>query len=72
MYSFRVKLNCLILLVSESISCNHAWLAVEKTRIQLFGDYTMSFEQLCWYVEAAMACCNPGSYLKFECDDASK
>ncbi|KAL7163931.1 hypothetical protein ACSBR2_039943 [Camellia fascicularis] len=42
-----------------------AWLGVEKARGELFGAYSISFDQLCWYSDAVIQH-NPGSYINLE------
>ncbi|KAL7247632.1 hypothetical protein ACSBR2_002527 [Camellia fascicularis] len=50
------------------ISYHVAWLGVEKARGELFGAYSASFDQLCWYSEAVMEH-NPSTYINIECDE---
>ncbi|XP_028069208.1 uncharacterized protein LOC114271775 [Camellia sinensis] len=44
------------------VSYRRAWMGVEKARGLIFGDYSSSFDDLRWYVDAANDC-NPGSVL---------
>ncbi|XP_028060256.1 uncharacterized protein LOC114263872 [Camellia sinensis] len=53
------------------VSYHQAWLGVEKTKGDIFGDYLMSFNQLRWYVDVAKSC-NPRGYIEFECDDTKR
>ncbi|XP_028075712.1 uncharacterized protein LOC114277951 [Camellia sinensis] len=48
-----------------------AWMGVEKARGLVFGDYSSSFDDLRWYVDAANDC-NPGSVFDMEFDVDSK
>ncbi|KAL7214473.1 hypothetical protein ACSBR1_026811 [Camellia fascicularis] len=45
-----------------------AWLGIEKARGELFGAYSVSFYQLCWYREIVMQY-NPGSYVDIDYDE---
>ncbi|XP_028072349.1 uncharacterized protein LOC114274585 [Camellia sinensis] len=45
-----------------------AWLGVEKSRGELFGAHSISFDQLRWYSTAVMEH-NPGTYTNIEYDD---
>ncbi|KAL7164289.1 hypothetical protein ACSBR2_040243 [Camellia fascicularis] len=53
------------------VSYRRAWMGVEKARGLVFGDYSSSFDDLRWYVDAANAC-NPGSIFDMEFDIDSK
>ena len=53
------------------VSYRRAWMGVEKARGLVFGDYSSSFDDLRWYVDAANAC-NPGSVFDMEFDFDSK
>ncbi|KAL7175241.1 hypothetical protein ACSBR2_028946 [Camellia fascicularis] len=53
------------------VSYRRAWMGVEKARGLVFGDYSSSFDDLCWYVDAANAY-NPGSVFYMEFDITSK
>ncbi|KAL7172800.1 hypothetical protein ACSBR2_032302 [Camellia fascicularis] len=45
-----------------TITYNHAWLGVEKARTTTFGDFSMSYDEIRWYMDIMMST-NPGSYL---------
>ncbi|KAL7165434.1 hypothetical protein ACSBR2_041169 [Camellia fascicularis] len=49
------------------VSYRRAWMGVEKVRGLVFGDYSSSFNNLRWYVDAANDC-NPGSVFDMEFD----
>ncbi|KAL7221352.1 hypothetical protein ACSBR1_023330 [Camellia fascicularis] len=53
------------------VSYRRAWIGVEKARGLVFCDYSSSFDDLRWYVDAANAC-NPGSVFDMEFDIDSK
>ncbi|KAL7193308.1 hypothetical protein ACSBR2_025004 [Camellia fascicularis] len=53
------------------VSYQRAWMGVEKVRGLVFGDYSSSFDDLRWYVDAANAG-NPGSVFDMEFDIDSK
>ncbi|XP_028126229.1 uncharacterized protein LOC114322965 [Camellia sinensis] len=53
------------------VSYRRARMGVEKALGLVFGDYTSSFDDLRWYVDAANAC-NPGSVFDMEFDIDSK
>ncbi|KAL7207545.1 hypothetical protein ACSBR1_029479 [Camellia fascicularis] len=55
------------------VSYRRAWMGVEKARGLVFGDYSSSFDDLCWYVDAANAY-NPGSvfYMEFDIDSKGR
>ncbi|XP_028091735.1 uncharacterized protein LOC114292030 [Camellia sinensis] len=53
------------------VSYRRAWMGIEKARSLVFGDYSSSFDDLRWYVNAANAC-NPGSVFDMEFDIDSK
>ncbi|XP_028081926.1 uncharacterized protein LOC114283302 [Camellia sinensis] len=53
------------------VSHRRAWMGVEKARGLVFGDYSSSFDDLRWYVDAANAC-NPRSVFDMEFDIDSK
>ena len=48
-----------------SISYYHAWLGIERSRNQLFGNHLLSFDQLRWYIDVALSN-NPGSKFVLE------
>ncbi|KAL7225722.1 hypothetical protein ACSBR1_020976 [Camellia fascicularis] len=48
-----------------------AWMGVEKAKGLVFGDYSSSFDDLRWFVDAANAC-NPESVFDMEFDIDSK
>ncbi|KAL7173646.1 hypothetical protein ACSBR2_032995 [Camellia fascicularis] len=50
------------------ISYSIAWLGVEKARGELYGDHSVSFDQLRWYSNAVMEY-NPGSYINLDFDE---
>ncbi|XP_028053541.1 uncharacterized protein LOC114257923 [Camellia sinensis] len=45
-----------------TIMYNHVWLGVEKGRTTTFGDFSMSYDEIRWYMDIVMST-NPGSYL---------
>ncbi|KAL7173014.1 hypothetical protein ACSBR2_032477 [Camellia fascicularis] len=49
------------------ISYRVAWLGVKKARNEVFGDHTMSFDQLRWYSDVVMEN-NPHSYINLDFD----
>ncbi|KAL7259528.1 hypothetical protein ACSBR1_005424 [Camellia fascicularis] len=49
------------------MSYHVAWLGVEKARKELYGDHSISFDQLHWYNNAVMKY-NPGSYINLDFD----
>ncbi|XP_028069267.1 uncharacterized protein LOC114271827 [Camellia sinensis] len=53
------------------VSYRHTRMGVEKARGIVFGDYSSSFDDLRWYVDAANDC-NPGSVFDMEFDVDSK
>ncbi|KAL7190808.1 hypothetical protein ACSBR2_022983 [Camellia fascicularis] len=53
------------------VSYWRAWIGVEKARGLVFGDYSSSFDDLRWYVDAANDC-NSGSVFDMEFDVDSK
>ncbi|KAL7201583.1 hypothetical protein ACSBR1_033307 [Camellia fascicularis] len=55
------------------VSYRRAWMGVEKASGLVFGDYSSSFDDLHWYVDAANAC-NPGSvfYMEFDIDSKGR
>ncbi|XP_028070163.1 uncharacterized protein LOC114272641 [Camellia sinensis] len=55
------------------VSYRRAWMGVEKAKGLVFGDYSSSFDDLRWYVDATNAC-NPGSvfYMEFDIDRRHK
>ncbi|KAL7161207.1 hypothetical protein ACSBR2_041791 [Camellia fascicularis] len=53
------------------VSYRRAWMGVEKARGLVFGDYSSSFDDLRWYVDAVNTC-NPGSVFDMEFDIDSK
>ncbi|KAL7193686.1 hypothetical protein ACSBR2_025325 [Camellia fascicularis] len=53
------------------ISYRVVWLGVEKSKGELFGAHSISFNQLCWYNHAKLEH-NPGSYINIECDDLTQ
>ncbi|KAL7203345.1 hypothetical protein ACSBR2_016604 [Camellia fascicularis] len=48
-----------------TITYNHAWLGVEKARTTTFGDFSMSYDEIRWYMDIVMST-NPGSYLRLD------
>ncbi|XP_028071938.1 uncharacterized protein LOC114274245 [Camellia sinensis] len=48
-----------------TITYNHAWLEVEKARTTTFGDFSMSYNEIRWYMDIVMST-NPGSYLSLD------
>ncbi|KAL7239050.1 hypothetical protein ACSBR2_005030 [Camellia fascicularis] len=48
-----------------TITYNHAWLGVEKARTITFGDFSMSYDEIRWYIDIVMST-NPGSYLRLD------
>ena len=50
-----------------TISYDQAWMGVEKARGMLFGDHSLSYQQLRWYIQAANES-NPGSHFVLEGD----
>ena len=48
-----------------TITYNHAWLGVEKARTTTFGDFSMSYDEIRWYMDIVMNT-NPGSYLRLD------
>ncbi|KAG5524298.1 hypothetical protein RHGRI_031088 [Rhododendron griersonianum] len=54
-----------------SISYKRAWTGVEKSKAEVFGDYSTSFDELRWWVEAAR-CSNPDSVFDIEFDPQTK
>ncbi|XP_028123898.1 uncharacterized protein LOC114320984 [Camellia sinensis] len=48
-----------------------AWMGAKKARGAVFGDYSSSFDDLCWYVDTANDA-NPGSVFDMEFDVDSK
>ncbi|CAK9154038.1 unnamed protein product [Ilex paraguariensis] len=50
-----------------TISYDKAWEGVEKAKDMLFGDQSVSCQQLRWYVNAAN-CTNPGNHIVLDCD----
>ncbi|KAL7168719.1 hypothetical protein ACSBR2_039045 [Camellia fascicularis] len=48
-----------------TITYNHAWLGVEKARTTTFGDFSMSYDEIRWYMDIVMST-NPGSYLQLD------
>ena len=77
----KVRENPLIRLKDVMVDCNvlygltlgyfHAWLGVEKERTELYGDYALSFDQLCWYIGVALNT-NTGSRFHLDCDPMSR
>ncbi|KAL7210039.1 hypothetical protein ACSBR1_031586 [Camellia fascicularis] len=53
------------------VSYRRSWMGVEKARGIVFGDYSSSFDNLRWYVDAANDC-NPESVFDMEFDVDSK
>ncbi|XP_028101553.1 uncharacterized protein LOC114300873 [Camellia sinensis] len=53
------------------VSYRRSWMGVEKAKGLVFGDYSSSFDDLRWYVDAANAC-NLGSVFDMEFDIDSK
>ncbi|KAI8538322.1 hypothetical protein RHMOL_Rhmol09G0093600 [Rhododendron molle] len=54
-----------------SISYKRACTGLEKSKADVFGDYSMSFNELRWWVEAAR-CSNPDSVFDIEFDTQTK
>ncbi|KAG5553484.1 hypothetical protein RHGRI_011382 [Rhododendron griersonianum] len=54
-----------------SISYKRAWTGVEKSKADVFGDYSTSFDELRWWVEAARQT-NPDSVFDIEFDPQTK
>ncbi|CAK9171348.1 unnamed protein product [Ilex paraguariensis] len=50
------------------VSYHQTWIGVEKVKGMLFGDHTLSYKQLHWYMDAANNT-NPGSHIVLYCDD---
>ncbi|XP_028094256.1 uncharacterized protein LOC114294332 [Camellia sinensis] len=48
-----------------TITYNHVWLGVEKARTTTFGDFSMSYDEIRWYMDIVMNT-NPGSYLRLD------
>ncbi|XP_028062213.1 uncharacterized protein LOC114265585 [Camellia sinensis] len=48
-----------------TITYNLAWLGVEKARTTTFGDFSMSYYEIQWYMDIVMST-NPGSYLHLD------
>ncbi|KAL7263064.1 hypothetical protein ACSBR1_001273 [Camellia fascicularis] len=48
-----------------TITYNHAWLGVEKARTTTFGDFSMSYDEIRWYMDIVMST-NLGSYLRLD------
>ncbi|KAL7265753.1 hypothetical protein ACSBR1_003519 [Camellia fascicularis] len=42
-----------------TITYNHAWLGVKKARTTIFGDFSMSYDEIRWYMDIVMST-NPG------------
>lgn len=53
------------------VSYRRAWMAVEKARGFAYGDYTKSFKELKWFVEAFRAS-NADSPCELECDESHR
>ncbi|KAL7243140.1 hypothetical protein ACSBR1_015541 [Camellia fascicularis] len=55
------------------VSYRRAWMGVEKARGIVFGDYSSSFDDLRWYVDATNDC-SPGSvfYMEFDVDSKGR
>ncbi|XP_028104093.1 uncharacterized protein LOC114303140 [Camellia sinensis] len=48
-----------------TITYNHAWLGIEKARTTTFGDFSMSYDEIRWYMDIVMST-NSGSYLRLD------
>ena len=48
-----------------SVNYHRVWMGVECARQNVFGDYSLTSEDLCWYVDAARAS-NPDSIFNLE------
>ncbi|KAL7210035.1 hypothetical protein ACSBR1_031582 [Camellia fascicularis] len=48
-----------------TITYNHTWLGVEKARTTTFGDFSISYDEIRWYMDIVMST-NPGSYLRLD------
>ncbi|KAL7162437.1 hypothetical protein ACSBR2_042847 [Camellia fascicularis] len=48
-----------------TITYNYAWLGVEKARTTSFGDFSMSYDEIRWYMDIVMST-NPDSYLRLD------
>ena len=53
-----------------AISYDQALLGVEKAKAMLFGDFSLSYDQLRWYVDAVNNT-NAGSHIVLDCDQIS-
>ncbi|XP_028085904.1 uncharacterized protein LOC114286874 [Camellia sinensis] len=49
------------------VSYHVVWLGVEKVKVIIHGDHSLSFDQLRWYSDAVMRY-NPGSYVNIDYD----
>ncbi|KAI8572521.1 hypothetical protein RHMOL_Rhmol01G0205800 [Rhododendron molle] len=58
-------------LYGMSVSYKRAWTGVEKSKADVFGDYSTSFDELRWWVEAAKSS-NPDSVFDIEFDHETK
>ncbi|KAG5544042.1 hypothetical protein RHGRI_016709 [Rhododendron griersonianum] len=58
-------------LYGMSVSYKRAWTGVEKSKADVFGDYSTSFDELRWWVEAARSS-NPDSVFDIEFDHETK
>ena len=53
------------------IKYHNAWLGVENAMKEMYGDYSMSFDKLRWYLEEARRG-NPGSHFVLDVDSTSR
>ncbi|KAI8559937.1 hypothetical protein RHMOL_Rhmol04G0215400 [Rhododendron molle] len=58
-------------LYGMSISYKRAWTGVEKSKADLFADYSTSFDEVCWWVETARSS-NPDSVFDIDFDHETK
>ncbi|XP_028057170.1 uncharacterized protein LOC114261161 [Camellia sinensis] len=54
-----------------TITYNHAWLGVEKARTTTFGDFSMSHDEIRWYIDIVMST-NTGNYLRLDYNHGSR
>ncbi|KAL7218919.1 hypothetical protein ACSBR2_012062 [Camellia fascicularis] len=54
-----------------TITYNHAWLGVEKAMTTTFGDFSMSYDEIRWYMDIVMST-NPSSYLQLDYNHQSE
>ncbi|XP_028082753.1 uncharacterized protein LOC114284080 [Camellia sinensis] len=53
-----------------TIMYNHAWLGVEKARTTTFRDFSMSYDEIRWYMDIVMST-NLGNYLRLDSNHQS-